>query len=219
MLVLMLLPAFVAAALILVQGGSTRVVWIRIRAWWLIIPAAVLQWANSGGHYPTSVADGTATRVVTASCLVLAAALCWLNWTGRPRIIKAGLGLIFAGAVVNAIPILAYGGMPYSTSAALTSGFSKQQLADGANGHMPIEPDHATALVAFSDIVPLPGLMKVVSLGDVALLVGLIVVLAAMAGRGSAASHTTSESAAAEPKPYLAKPSRMRSSIPKAERR
>jgi hypothetical protein len=182
MLVVMLLPAIVAVALILVRGSSDRLAHIRIRAWWLIIPAAVLQWINSEGHYPPSVGVEAATRVVTAICLVLLAVLCWLNWATRGRTVRVGLGLVFAGTVANALPILAYGGMPYSTSAALTSGFSRDQLTERANGHIPIESDHATLLVALSDLVPIPGLMKVVSVGDIALVVGLVVMLVGLAG-------------------------------------
>ena len=121
MLVLMLLPAVVAAALVYSRGDS-RLRRIRIRAWWLIIPAAALHCMNNEGYYPQSVSAETATRVVTVLSLVLTAVLCWVNWGGRARSVKVGLGLILAGTLSNAIPILVYGGMPYWTSAALTSG-------------------------------------------------------------------------------------------------
>jgi len=212
MLVLMLLPAVVAAALVLSRGGYARVSRIRIRAWWLIIPAAALQWANNSGYYPQAVSVETATRVVTAICVALTAVLCWVNWDGRPRSVKVGLGLVFTGTVANALPILAYGGMPYSTSAALTSGFSHDQLAEGANGHIPIESDHATVLVALSDLVPIPGLMKVVSIGDMALLAGLVVVLVGLAGRGTVASRVTAA------KPASAKPPRPHATSSETER-
>ena len=219
MLVLMLLPAVVAAAFVLLRGSHGRGAGIGIRAGWLIIPAAVLQWLTSEGHYPQSVSVETATRIVTAICLVLIGVLCWMNWGGRPRSVKVGLGLAFAGTATNAIPILAYGGMPYSTSAALRSGFSRQELAEGANGHIPIESDHASVLVALSDLVPIPGLMKVVSIGDLALLVGLIVVLVGIAGRRPVGSRATPEPLIAEEsEPATANPSRAQVPTSETER-
>ncbi|HVQ90603.1 MAG TPA: DUF5317 domain-containing protein, partial [Mycobacteriales bacterium] len=77
----------------------------------------------------------------------------------------AGLGLVSAGLLLNALVILANGGMPVSAAASLRAGLDPAAAAAGPR-HQP--EDGSTRLRPLGDVipVPLPARPEVVSVGD-----------------------------------------------------
>ena len=82
--------------------------------------------------------------------------------------------LVVLGALANGTAIAANGRMPYSVGAALRVGMDPT-LTTPKNA--PANSD--TRLQALGDVIPLPGLRKIVSPGDVAIAVGVTVFVAA----------------------------------------
>lgn len=97
----------------------------------------------------------------------------------------AGLGLVSLGLLVNAVVILANGGMPVSADAAARAGLDPAAAVDGGR-HIPAGPD--TALRPLGDVIPVPLPLRpeVVSVGDLlgAAGMGQLVVTGMLAGRG-----------------------------------
>jgi len=84
------------------------------------------------------------------------------------RVGIAGFRLVLLGVILNFLVIAANGGMPVSRSALASSGQldTLRALADdgGAKHHLATEGD---VLVALGDVVPVPPIHNVVSVGDV----------------------------------------------------
>lgn len=102
-------------------------------------------------------------------------------------IARTAFGLLLAGCVLNVLPILLNGAMPYRASAATAAG-------DGLKG-TPITD--ATVLPALGDVIPLPS-GKLMSVGDVVLAAGVVlaVSLALRATASRAGRHPGTPNAA-----------------------
>ncbi len=87
--------------------------------------------------------------------------------TVRPPLVVAGVGFS-----LNSLLTALNGGMPFSMTAARAAGVSEQQLAERLVGHVPLGQHGAMA--AFADVIPVPGLHKVVSIGDLLLMGGIV---------------------------------------------
>ncbi len=114
-------------------------------------------------------ARGRADTAVVAALLVvsLAAVLAFVitNW------FRAGMALVAAGFVLNAVVILGNGGMPVSAHAIQSLG-GDLTGDDIAGKHQIADAD--TALPWLGDVIPVPGLRLIVSLGDILLVAGMI---------------------------------------------
>jgi hypothetical protein len=113
-----------------------------------------------------------ADRGITVLPVVFGIGLVWLglnlrHWPASGRI--AGL-TILAGVLSNGVAVLANGRMPYSRAAA--------EIV-GASGTTPKnEPMSADSRLTFlGDVIPVPGLDKIVSVGDVLIVVGTVALL------------------------------------------
>jgi hypothetical protein len=109
----------------------------------------------------TSLAVGYAFLVAWAVVRVVGAA-------GAARI---AFGTLLLGGLLNAVPILLNGAMPYSASA--------ERFADGLKG---VRIDDHTALPMLGDIIPLPA-GKFMSVGDVVLAIGTVLVVSLILGQ------------------------------------
>ena len=123
----------------------------------------------------TSLAVGYAFLVGWAIARVVTA-------TGPARI---AFGTLLLGGLLNALPILLNGAMPYSASA--------ERIADGLKG---TRIDGHTALPMLGDIIPLPA-GKFMSVGDVVLAIGTVltvslIVAATPSPRARIPAHPTS---------------------------
>ena len=158
---------------------------VRIRALWLVWLAASVQFAQYSlagvRHFVEDVVG------VPMLALVFAIVLGWLaiNLPGWPAAIRvAGLAIVL-GAALNAVVIAANGRMPYDP-AAVAKVSERAGLETPKN-----EPAGAgTRLAWLGDTIPIPGLRKVASPGDVLISVGTCAfVVLAMRRRPEETTH------------------------------
>lgn len=98
--------------------------------------------------------------------------------------VRAGIVIAALGWLLNAIVIVANGGMPLSVWAYAESG-QTMRIEPGRGGFFRIVvagPD--TVLRPLGDVIPVRAIGQVVSIGDLVLMVGIAVVIAAGMARG-----------------------------------
>lgn len=174
--VLLLIPPAVGVCAGYAAGGRLgRLTSMRFRAGWLLFLAALVQAAQ---YYAEPVRDLFEHRLgVPMLALVFALVAAWLlvNLLRWPTPFRLAGTVIVVGASLNGLVILLNGRMPYSLAAARQAGF-RQGLETPKN--MPA--GSGTALRFLGDIVPVSPLHKIVSLGDVLIVLGgsLLIALA-----------------------------------------
>jgi hypothetical protein len=157
--VLLLTPVAVGLVLGWLTGGRLqRVAEVRLRYLWLLFVAATAQ-----------LAQHLTVRWPAQQAMVVAVVLLWLglNLRHQRRAVRVAVVLLLAGAALNGLAIAANGRMPYSVAAAATAGIHPR--ADG--------PKNAAAaptaqLRALGDVIPVPPLRSVVSVGDLLIMAG-----------------------------------------------
>ena len=147
---------------------------LRIRRWPILALAAAMNFLLAVGAYPHAWPEATAVRAVVASSVVLVCAFSMANWAGV-TLKKIGLAMAIAGSVANAVPQLVYGTMPYAASSAYRAGFPPAEVVSSTR-HLVIT-DQPSWITALSDIIPVPWFIKVLSVGDVILMLGLTLFL------------------------------------------
>ncbi len=135
-----------------------------LRALPLLFVALLLQtWLDAAaGRGSIGSASITALLLLSESAIV---AFVLLNW------FRAGMFLIAVGFSLNAIVILANGGMPVSTGAIRWLG-ADPHAAGAAGKHLLMT--EATRLRWLADVIPVPVARMVISPGDVLLVAGII---------------------------------------------
>lgn len=133
-------------------GDPRRLGDLRIR-WWPLLALGVLLrvvagWAGDAAPVAYVLAFGSIAAVALASARL------------------PGVPLIAAGAGLNLLVVIANGGMPVDPAAVVAAG-----------GRMPTDPLHlelttSTALALLADVIPLPPVRGVYSIGDVVLTIG-----------------------------------------------
>lgn len=177
MLTLMVLPAIVG--LIIIARPNVAVSLKRIRGTWLIAIAAALQFVHYRGWWPDQVPEATERRIYAVFIIVVALTFSWLNRSLANRATgRWALSLIPLGTMSNAIPIAILGAMPYSISGARIAGYTETDLATDAPGYIRLE-DVSPSWTPLADVIPVPVLMKVLSIGDVFLFSGLVLLIVA----------------------------------------
>lgn len=155
---------FIAIAVALLRGGRFgNLADIRLRGWWLLAVGFGLQAVTN--FFP---AQAGWSRLAVTLILLSYVALVTLVWINREQ---PGMWLAGIGVLMNFSVIAANGGMPVLSEAA--------QIA-GAVGDVSFEQDHKHVMLGpttrfsfLADVIPLPFLRQVISLGDVFLAVGL----------------------------------------------
>jgi hypothetical protein len=152
-------------------GGNLRnLIATRIRALWVIWAIAAAQFAD--------VIPSARTWVFVAT---FAVAVGWLvvNGLNRPPALRYGTLTVAAGGLLNGVAITANGRMPFSAWAAAKAGVPvSHQTARN------VAATHATRLLPIGDVIPVPFLRAVFSVGDVLICIGLgIMIVAAMRTR------------------------------------
>lgn len=153
-----------ALGLGLLRGGSlhaladTRVRWLVLLFEGLLIQLAFDLWD------PPGLSSSGALAVLVVSNVAVAAFVA-LN----RRI--AGMWLIGVGLILNTLVITANRAMPVSPSASATAGIEAPSAIDDDLKHERLDDD--TVLGWLADVIPVPGLREVLSLGDVALAAGM----------------------------------------------
>jgi hypothetical protein len=177
MLTLMVLPAVIG--LIIVARPNVATSLTSLRGKWLIVLAAALQFTQYEGWWPHLVTEANQHRLCAVLVLALAVTFCWLNRSLSSR--RAGmwaLPLIPLGTASNSIPIAVLGAMPYSVSGARAAGYSSAELATDAPGYVRLD-DVSQLWIPLADLIPIPLLMKVLSIGDLLLFTGLALLIVA----------------------------------------
>lgn len=171
---LMVCPFVVGAVMIALKGDIRLgdLTDVRIVGWGLMPLAAGIQIVRTttpGWALPLLAA--LQGRLVVFLMWVCGALFVLLNVRGRSAAARYALVLAGTGFTMNAAAIVANGGMPFWTSGARWAGVPPELVADPEFGHVPITA--TTHLTVLSDVIPLPVVQMVVSLGDVLMLVGL----------------------------------------------
>jgi len=144
-------------------GNLKNLVATRFRALWLIWVVVVAQFADVIPSARTSVF--VATFAVGVSWLVVDA----LKW---PLALRYGTLTVAAGGLLNGVAITANGRMPYSAWAAEKAG-----LGVGHQTARNVVASHATRLLPIGDVIPVPFLHAVFSLGDVLICIGIAIMI------------------------------------------
>jgi hypothetical protein len=189
---LMLLPAAMAVVVLLARRRSLRpLLGIRLRGVWLIWVAAALQFLRiTEPHGTVSVLRYHRGIVPVALIWALGVAFVAVNLRRRPTGVRIGLGLLASGFTLNSVAIAVNGGMPFSAWAARRAGFSEQFIAEASVRY--VQTSRHTTLLLLADLIPVPGLKMVVSVGDLVMFVAISWVLLAIAWHGEAATGTRS---------------------------
>jgi hypothetical protein len=116
----------------------------------------------------------------------------WLavNLSDRRPWFRAGISLAALGYGLNVAAIVPHGDMPVSAAALRRAGGSEQALHRAPNIDKHVTSDGPGGWSWLGDVVPVPALRVVVSIGDLALLGGVLTVLAGgMAASGDESSQ------------------------------
>jgi hypothetical protein len=141
-----------------VLGGQFRALWLP----WLAVSVQAVQYHVEAFRHIVQE-----ELHIPVLILIISIGVCWLlinirHWKWAAR---SAASLILAGAVLNGVAIAANDRMPYSPEAAAQSG-----LSPNATSAKNQPADEQTTVPKLGDILPVPVLQKIVSIGD--LLIG-----------------------------------------------
>lgn len=170
----MLLPALLGLGIVLLSRRSpVSPERVSIRGVWLLIPVVAVTVAANVAR-GMSPHDHAVNRIEGALVLTASVVFIVLNLRAvrGPLTTLAVLGTGVGGAM-NAAAALIFGGMPVLRTAARVAGY------DYAPGSAPpsdyVFSDHlGLGAILIGDFIPIPGFLKVLSIGDLLLLPGLV---------------------------------------------
>jgi len=172
----MLTPIVAAGVLVLLLRD--RLLGSPLRGLWLV-PPVVLGTAVAIRLQADGVDRAAVNRTLAVAVLASSIAFAWLNRAQSSRLVRVGTWLTAAGAACNALATLIYGYMPVLASSARWLG------ADLTAGDHP-NPQYVAAhgaqvpALVLGDVLPVPVLDSVVSLGDLLLVPGCTILLASV---------------------------------------
>jgi hypothetical protein len=180
MALLLAAPVALGVALGLLRGGRLGgLALIRLRAGWLLGLALLVQVLRYQ-HVPGAERVIGSPDGVTPALLVFALFAAWLaaNIAGGESALRVALVLVALGGLANLAVIAANGHMPFSLAQAERAGVPAAEIAvTGDIGvYAPTSP--RTRLVWLADVIPTPGVRKVISVGDILILFGTLVAIA-----------------------------------------
>ena len=151
----------------LAMGGSLEdLAETHFRFAWLLFAGLALQ-AGFGFWDPPWLSDTGALAIVLGSNLLVAAFLV-LNRR------LSGMWLAAAGLLLNVLVIGVNGAMPVSMEAAERAGFGRVAEVEGQDFGIKHEPlESGTLLPWIGDVIPIPGLKLLLSVGDLVLAAGI----------------------------------------------
>lgn len=186
---LFVIPVIAGLVIGLLSGGRIRTdADAGLRATWLLWAAAAVQ------------VGGLATRSpgVPTLLAVYALVLCWIgvNLPGRTLAVRLGLSGVLVGLVANGLAIAVNGRMPYAPAAAAAVG-----IADGTSSMKNAPASVETLLPWLGDVLPVAPLGAVISIGDIAIAVGIAVLVPALMTIRSGNTETSRGGDLREPNP------------------
>jgi hypothetical protein len=187
MLLLIVLPAALGILCGYARGGRLRnLARFEIRAWWLLSAATLLQICRYR-HVPGLHWLFGSYTSIRPMLIIFGIVAVWLAVNAvRARPERAGILLIAAGWLANFVVMAVNSGMPVDREAAYSVGYTPADFATNQIGDYHVLTS-ADRLGWLADIMPVPYLERVASLGDILLVVGLMAVCAvAMRARDAA---------------------------------
>ncbi len=180
-MILVVLAGLCLLSVPLAGGRLRRLADLRLRAWWLSPLALALQ------LMVTTVAPGgnhTLHAAIHIGTYVMIGLFMWAN-RGLP-----GAAIISLGALMNGLTIVLNGGvMPAAASAQRIAGL---QLGGGFNNSAHLAHP---LLLWLGDVIPVPGpLPNVMSVGDLIIFAGMLVLLHRTCGSPAAAGQAQPQS-------------------------
>jgi hypothetical protein len=149
-----------------------------IRAAWLLWLAAGLQLV----HFELAGIRAEAESLLGLSLMVpifgLVAGWLVVNLPKRGAVFRTAILAILAGGLMNATAIAANGRMPYSEWAARAAHVSAERKANGDLSPKHVAAGDGTRLLWLGDVIAVPPIEKVISVGDIVLLLGVAALLA-----------------------------------------
>lgn len=183
-LVLAFAPVPAGVAVGYARGGRLSGLAGRLRALWLLWLAAAVQAAQFYLDGWRSVVEDRLGIPLPAVVFGIVALWLAVNLAGWSRAMRLAAGVVLAGALLNGIAIAANGRMPYSPETAARAGVT----ASGATPKN--EPaSGGTRFEVLGDVIAVPPLHKVISVGDVLIGVGAALLIAAAMRRDDRAEH------------------------------
>ena len=157
------------------RGGSFRsLASLRLRWPGLLLAALVLQLGID------AVGSNATLRFLTLACsYALVGACLALNMPGGPRWRRVGVAAMVAGYLLNVVAILANRSMPVSVAALRAVGGTPAALLEPPNLDKHVAAGSDAVWLWLGDVVPIPGVGAVISIGDIALIVGVVLVVCA----------------------------------------
>ncbi|MEU4366724.1 DUF5317 family protein [Micromonospora chersina] len=147
-----------------------------LRGVWLLYAAAAGQLL---GHVPpgSRLFSSAAQRWLTALVFSMVGVALLLNLARLSRPARAGVAATLAGAALNAAAIVPNGHMPVAPAALGEIGAAPTDTT--------LDPHHTvsggtTRMAALGDVLPVPWLSLVISIGDIVVMVGVALLIAAL---------------------------------------
>lgn len=171
----MLFPLTLALGVVLgwVAGGSFRsLATLQLRLPGLIVVSFVLQLAIDGAGVGSKLAFPTLLASYALLGIWLAVNL-WESIGWR----RAGFGALAVGYALNLVAIAPNGSMPVSMAALGAVGGTEAAFAETPNVAKHVAAGTDAAFLLLGDVIPVPALGAVVSAGDIAMLLGVVVLM------------------------------------------
>jgi hypothetical protein len=197
----MIFPIALAIVLLAFHpGGPRALLRLRFRGVALIWAAAAVQLVRITD--PSWAAPFLGFRggvLPVVSTWALGAVFVAVNLSPHRWRVRVGFGVLALGFTLNTLVIVVNGGMPFSARAARWAGFPERMIAETGIRYQ--QTSAGTRLAPLGDVLPVPLLQKVVSVGDVLMFVGIFWLLVALTrtgdgsgdsfGAGSQPAHPT----------------------------
>jgi len=173
MLAFMVLP--VVAAVVVAgwrRGGLAALLALRLRHRWLVLAAVVVQFLRqSEPGWALSVLRAAGGTLPVVLIWLLVTAFAALNLAALPPRGRPAVATFLAGMTMNTVAIAANGGMPFAVGSARWAGLSEQEIRAYVPGHPPLTTE--SRLAPLADVLPVPGVHAVASVGDLLIFGGL----------------------------------------------
>ncbi len=184
LLVLLVVPVAIVIGVLLRGEGISALADVRVRGLpWAVAGAAVQLLRTTDPTWAAGPLHAAGRALPPLALALCATGFALANARGATRGVRAALAAMLTGALANALATALNGGMPFSVSGARTAGIPAEHIAAPTPGHVPI--DDGTALVALADVIGVPMLGIVLSVGDLLLWGGLAAALVIGARRST----------------------------------
>lgn len=144
---------------------------LRLRASGLVVLAVIVQFGLG------VVASDAWRYVALVASYGLMAVWLAINLRDGPRWRRTGLGLVAAGYALNLLAIVPNGNMPVSTDALRRAGGSEAAFEAKPNIDKHVASGADDVWPWLGDVIAVPPLRAVISVGDVAMLIGVVIVV------------------------------------------